>query len=119
MLRFLNAFFRRSREIEAELAPTDAAVGGKGEVELETWSDGAGSLEASVAYSALPNGSRVEVFCGEHQVASLVVNGGFGKTFVDKPADGAGFDERLAVVGDTATFRVDGRTVYSGTFRRD
>ena len=110
MLHFLASLFRRSREIEAKLMPTEADFGGKGEVEIETWSDGAGSLEASLAYSGLPDGSKVAVFCGEHQVTSLVVRGGFGKAYVDKPADGQGFDDSLARIGSEATFRVDGST---------
>lgn len=120
MFRLFSSLFRRSRELEADLHPTpDCTLGGKGEIEIETWSDGAGRLEASIAHTGLPNGAQVDVFCGEHHVTSLVVQSGYAKAVIDKPADGAGFDETLASIGAEASFRHDGATIYRGIFRPD
>lgn len=117
MLRFLTRLFQRPREIEAKLRPVPGCTfGGEGEIELETWSDGSGSLEASIEHCGLPDGAEVEVLCGTYRMTALVVRGGYAKATVALPPVEAG---PPASVGDEASFRHAGKTLYRGTFRPD
>jgi hypothetical protein len=118
MFEFLKKIFRTKRsEIEAKLAPTpDCTWGGVGEIEIESWSDGAVQVEASIKHSGAPDGTELEAWGAGHHLAGLTVRGGYAKAYVSLSADALAAP---IVSGDEAEFRSGGDTMYRGAFRSD
>ena len=73
MFEALKKLLRYKRsEVEASLNPTpECAWGGVGEVEVEVWSDGGVSIEASIKHSGAPDGTELEVYCSGNHVPGL------------------------------------------------
>lgn len=119
MFGFLGKFFRHKKsEFEAHLRPVaDCAYGGIGEIEIETWSDGSMSLEASLKHSSVPDTASLEVYCSGQHVTSLVTSGGYSKQYLDSTT----VEGLLPQVktGDDAEFRHRGGVLYKGRFKRD
>lgn len=118
MFEFLKKMFRVKRsEIEATLAPTpECAWGGVGEIEIETWSDGAVQVEASIKHAGAPEGTALEVYGAGRRLAELTVRGGYAKAHLSLTADALAAP---IVSGDEAEFRSGGSTMYRGAFRPD
>lgn len=118
MFDALKKLFRFKRsEVEAKLSPTpECTWGGVGEVEVEHWSDGGVSIEASIKHSGVPDGTELEVWCAGNRITSLLVARGYAKAYVNS---GAATQSPVVGIGDEAEFRHAGSTLYRGTFRRD
>ncbi|MDH3583301.1 MAG: hypothetical protein OER86_03720 [Phycisphaerae bacterium] len=120
MLNLLKKIFRiKLRELEAKLDPTpDCTHGGRGEVEIESWSDGSVGLEVSIKHTGLPDGTQLEVICGGEAVSAITVRGGYAKEKITfTPEDQTTL--RDCKSGDEAEMQQDGQALYRGTFRRD
>ena len=118
MFNFLAKFFRSKRgEVEAKLYPTpECQFGGVGEVEIETWSDGAVELEVSIKHTGIPDGTKLDVCFGGRKVLSLVVAQGYAKQWLKS-------SPQVVIpainIGDEAEIQYQGNTLYRGQFRPD
>ena len=118
MLDFLKKLVRFKRvDLESKLRPTpECTFGGIGEVEVEIWSDGTASLEASLKHSSVPNGSDLDIYWSGSKLITLPVAGGFAKQVLI-------FSEDQSVpeikAGDEAELRLGDQVLYRGSFRRD
>lgn len=118
MFEVLRRAFRTKRsEVEATLGPTpECAWGGVGGIEVETWSDGAVRIEASIKHSGAPDGTDLDVYGAGHRLTALTVRSGYAKANVSLGADALAAP---IISGDEAEFRSGGRTLYRGAFRPD
>lgn len=118
MFNFLSKLFTvKRKELEARLLPTpECTFGGVGEVEVETWSDGSISLEASLKYTGFPDGTEAEFWFGGKKVLSVLLSGGYGKEML-RSADGNAIP--AVHTGDPAEIRCQNQLLYRGYFRPD
>jgi hypothetical protein len=117
MFGFLAKLFRTKKEIEAKMFPAAGVTyGGKGEVEIDLWSDGEAKVEAELKYTSIPDGSQVEVVCAGQTILMMATTNGFAK-----------FEQRFQVgqdlpeikIGDQCEFHINGSLAYQGQFKRD
>ena len=108
---FKKLFARKLRELEAKLYPV-CSYGGKGELELRWYSDGAIKCELSIEHTTVPSGSNLEFYANKSFVGSVLINEGSGKSYSNlKFSD--------VIVGSEAEIRLDGVVLYKGIFELD
>lgn len=109
-------FKTKTIDLEAKLRPiASCTFGGVGEIEIECWSDGTGSIELSLKHAGVPDGTKVEFSANGVPLGNGLTVGGFLKQRISVTER----DLPNVKVGDTGAIVIDGQTLYSGTFHRD
>lgn len=118
MFNFLKSIVTyKVKDIEAKLFPAPGCTyGGKGEVEFEVNSNGVAELEVELKHTGIPNGCIVDVVANGMTLASVSPMNGFIKQHFEFNE----IDQQSTLEsGDIIEMKIDGQTLYSGSFQRD
>ena len=118
MLRFFSKMFRfKVREYEAKLLPTpNCRYGGRGEIEINCYSDGSATFELSLKHSSVPDGERIEFYCLGSIIDSAISQRGYVKKHIRFNNIS---DVQDQLLHSEAEIQIRGTALYRGSFHFD